>query len=123
MGVASGVGLCAFALSQWFVVSLVTLAVVGFSLVMCLSLGQTLLNLLVPNEYRGRVMSIWSMIWSLEAITILPAGWLTDQAGAPVTIFVCGLFVLGFFILMASRKGVVRDYEDRSSAGAGHRIG
>jgi MFS family permease len=123
MGVASGVALCAFALSQWFVVSLVTLAAVGFSLVMCLSLGQTLLNLLVPNEYRGRVMSIWSMIWSLEAITILPAGWLTDQAGAPVTIFICGLFVLAFFVLMASRKGVVRDYEDRSSAGAGHRIG
>jgi hypothetical protein len=38
-------------------------------------------------------------------------------------VFICGLFVLGFFILMASRKGVVRDYEDRSSAAAGHRIG
>jgi MFS family permease len=122
MGVAAGVSLCAFSLSQWFTVSLVALAAIGFSLVMCLSLGQTLLNLLVPNEYRGRVMSIWSMIWSLEAITILPAGWLTDQAGAPVTVFICGLLVLAFFVLMATRRGVVRDYQDRSSVAAGHRI-
>ena len=43
-GIASGVWLSAFALSQSFGLSLVTLAATGFSLVVCLAIGQTLLN-------------------------------------------------------------------------------
>jgi MFS family permease len=111
-GIGSGLSLTAFASSQSFGLSLITLAATGFSLVMCLAMGQTLLNLIVPDEYRGRVMSIWSMIWSLEAVTVLPAGWLADHAGAPVTILVCGIIVLVYFLLLASRRGRVRDYRD-----------
>ena len=109
-GIGSGVSLAAFALSQSFGLSLVTLAATGFSLVVCLAIGQTLLNLIVPDEYRGRVLSIWSMIWSLEAITVLPAGWLADRAGAPVTVLICGIVVLIYFLVVASRRGQVRDY-------------
>jgi len=111
-GVASGVSLAAFAASQSFGLSLVALAATGFSLVVCLAIGQTLLNLMVPDEYRGRVLSIWSMIWSLEAVTVLPAGWLADQAGAPVTVLICGIVVLVYFLIVGSRKGQVRDYRD-----------
>jgi len=109
-GIGSGVSLAAFALSQSFGFSLVTLAATGFSLVVCLAIGQTLLNLMVPDEYRGRVLSIWSMIWSLEAVTVLPAGWLVDHAGAPVTVLICGIVVLVYFLIVATRKGQVRDY-------------
>jgi MFS family permease len=111
-GIGSGISLIAFALSQSFGLSLVTLAATGFMLVVCLATGQTLLNLMVPDEYRGRVLSMWSMIWSLEAITILPAGWLADQAGAPITVVICGIVVLVYFLIVAARKGRVRDYRD-----------
>ena len=50
------------------------------------------------------------MIWSFDAVTVLPAGWLADRAGAPVTILICGIVVLAYFLLLASRKGQVRDY-------------
>jgi MFS family permease len=111
-GLGSGVSLTAFSQSQNFNISLVTLAATGFSLVVCLAMGQTLLNLTVPDEYRGRVMSIWSMIWSLEAVTVLPAGWLADHAGAPFTVLICGILVLVYFVVLASRPGRVRDYRD-----------
>jgi MFS family permease len=110
-GVGSGVSLIAFASSQSFALSLVALAATGFTLVVCLAIAQTLLTLTAPDEYRGRVLSIWSMIWSLEAITVLPAGWLADHAGAPVTVLICGIVVLAYFLLVASRKGQVRDYQ------------
>jgi MFS family permease len=111
-GIGSGISLAAFASSQSFGLSLVTLAATGFTLVICLATGQTLLNLIVPDEYRGRVLSMWSMIWSLEAITILPAGWLADQAGAPLTVMICGIVVLIYFLIVATRRGQVRDYRD-----------
>jgi MFS family permease len=114
MGTIGEVGLAVFALSQWLGLSLVALAVTGFALVVCLATGQTLLNLLAPNEYRGRVLSIWSMIWSFDAVTLLPAGWLTDRAGAPTTVLLSGVLVFLFFLLMLSRKGEVRDYDDRA---------
>jgi MFS family permease len=110
-GVGSGVSLIAFASSQSFGFSLIALAATGFSLVVCLAIAQTLLTVMVPDEYRGRILSIWSMIWSLEAVTVLPAGWLADHAGAPVTVLICGIVVLGFFLLLASRRGQVRDYQ------------
>jgi MFS family permease len=106
-----------FALSQWLGLSLVALAVTGFALVVCLATGQTLLNLLAPNEFRGRVLSIWSMIWSFDAVTLLPAGWLTDHAGAPTTVLLSGALVFLFFVFMLSRKGEVRDYDDRAQLG------
>jgi hypothetical protein len=117
-GLGSGVSLGAFAVSQSFGFSLVALALTGFSLVVCLAMGQTLLTLMSPDEYRGRLLSIWSMIWALEAITVLPAGWLADQAGAPVTVLLCGAVVLVYFVIMGSRRGQVRDYRD-DFAGAG----
>jgi len=109
-GIASGICLTAFASSQSFGLSLITLAATGFSLVVCLAMGQTLLNLIVPDEYRGRVLSMWSLIWSMEAVTVLPAGWLADRSGAPVTVLVCGIIVLGYFLIVAARRGQVRDY-------------
>jgi hypothetical protein len=56
------------------------------------------------------------MIWSMEAVTVLPAGWLTDQAGAPVTVFICGVVVLVYFLIVGSRRGQVRDYQDHPAA-------
>jgi hypothetical protein len=84
--------------------SLVALAGVGFCLVVCLAMAQTLITMMAPDGYRGRLLSIWSMIWSLEAITVLPAGWLTDQTGAPATVFACGVIVLVYFLVVASRR-------------------
>ncbi len=81
-------------------------------------MGQTLLTVMAPDQYRGRLLSVWSMIWNLEAVTVLPAGWLADHAGAPVTVFICGLVVLVYFLVVGSRRGQVRDYQDQpASAG------
>jgi MFS family permease len=112
-GIGSGISLSVFSMSQSFVFSLVALAAVGFCLVVCLSMAQTLVTMLAPDEYRGRLLSIWSMIWSLEAITVLPAGWLADQAGAPVAVLACGLLTLAYFVIVGTRKGQVRDYRER----------
>jgi predicted MFS family arabinose efflux permease len=118
-GVGSGVSLMAFAWSQSFGLSLVALAFIGFTLVVCLAMGQTLITLLAPDGYRGRLLSIWSLIWACEAITVLPAGWLTDMVGAPITVFICGLIVLAYFLIAATRPGLVRDYQDQRSREAG----
>jgi len=109
-GIGSGMSLMAFSLSQSFVLSLVALAATGFCLVVCLAIAQTLVTVFAPDEYRGRILSIWSMIWSFEFVTMLPAGRLADHAGAPVTVLICGAIVLVYFLLVGWRSGQVRDY-------------
>ncbi|MBX6342782.1 MAG: MFS transporter, partial [Thermomicrobiaceae bacterium] len=57
-----GASLLAFAASRWFVPSLVVLLVVGATATLQMGLTNTLLQMNVPGEMRGRVMSAYTLI-------------------------------------------------------------
>jgi MFS family permease len=66
--IAFGGCLVAFAASPWFIVSLILLAMVGFSGVTYTALTGVTLQALVPDELRGRVMGLYAIIWSLPPL-------------------------------------------------------
>jgi MFS family permease len=56
--------------------------------------ANTLLNLLVPVEYRGRVMGLRGIMWSLSPLGALQAGFIAGYTSTPFAIGVGGVGVL-----------------------------
>ncbi|MEX2571495.1 MAG: MFS transporter [Gemmatimonadota bacterium] len=71
----------AFALSPYFPLSLALLAAAGFSMLLSTATANSLLQTLVPNGLRGRVMSVYVFMF----LGVTPIGYL--QAGALARVF------------------------------------
>ncbi|MBA2454449.1 MAG: MFS transporter, partial [Chloroflexia bacterium] len=93
-----GVMLALFALSPWWPVSLMLVALTsGFSAVY-MAQNNTIIQLMVADEYRGRVMSVYLMTFGLMPFGTLPMGALAEALGAPTAVaghaILCTLVVL-----------------------------
>lgn len=75
-----------FAWSPWYWASWGILLIIGMASMCCMSVSTTLLQLIVPEEMRGRVMGLWSVGTALFFIGALPIGVVADAFGWPVAI-------------------------------------
>ena len=90
MSVALGLSLLAFAGSPIFWLALVILIVVGATSSASTTLANTLIQQIVDDRYRGRVMSFFmACTWGFQRLGGLPAGLLAQYWGAQVSIFIC----------------------------------
>lgn len=103
-----GLFIAGFAGSRHLPLSMVLLFCAGFSSSMYLNIGMTVLQILVPDELRGRVMGVWSMTWFLAAIGGLPASALAEWIGPPLTVALGALSVSAFAILLFTLSGELR---------------
>jgi MFS family permease len=86
-GTAFGLCVLAFALSHSFAVSLVLLALAGCAMIVNNALTNTLLQTLVPDGLRGRVMGFYSFVFvGLSPLGAFQAGAFAERFGAPVAI-------------------------------------
>ncbi len=84
---AFGAGLIAFSLSRLFWLSAVILVPVGFSMMIEMGSSNTLIQSMVPDHLRGRVMSVYTMMFmGMAPIGSLLAGAAADKLGAPLTV-------------------------------------
>jgi MFS family permease len=81
--------------------ALATLLVIGVTAAISQIACQTILNLALPNEFRGRVMSVFMMTWSIPPLAALPLGWIADHVGAPLTVQATGGLLLAAMVLSA----------------------
>jgi MFS family permease len=87
-----GVSLVLFSASRWFWVSFTILILCGFTMMMQFTATNTLLQAMVPDQLRGRVMSMYSMMFlGMSPFGSLLAGALAGRIGAPVTVAIGGL--------------------------------
>ncbi|HLI25797.1 MAG TPA: MFS transporter [Chloroflexota bacterium] len=97
-GVVLGLSLVLLALAPSFAVGLGTLLLCGGAFAVYNATNNALLHEATTDAYRGRVMSVYLMTWSLYPIATLPAGALADRLGAPLTVALgggtCALLVL-----------------------------
>ncbi|HKY28985.1 MAG TPA: MFS transporter [Pyrinomonadaceae bacterium] len=100
--IAFGVWLIAFAQSTSVTFSLISLFGVGFAVVTSVAVTNTLLQKLVTDEMRGRVMSMFivSFIGTMP-IGNLIGGALSQRFGAPATLTGAGLVIIVFVTGMA----------------------
>ena len=91
-----GGGLVAFAFSQSYWLSLLLMAVTGFGLMQQYTASNTVIQTIVDDDKRGRVMSYWMMAYmGASPIGSLIAGGLAPILGAPGTVLLCGLGSIG----------------------------
>jgi MFS family permease len=87
-----GLSLSLFALSRSFWLSVVLLLPVGYFIMLQMASSNTLIQVMVPDELRGRVMAVYSMMFmGMAPVGALLGGALSDRLGAPVTVVIGGL--------------------------------
>jgi MFS family permease len=86
-----GVGLIGFSASRHLWLSLIFLVITGFGLMVQAACSNTVLQTIVPDEKRGRVMSFFLMAYLGTApFGSLMAGAMTGRMGAPLTLALGG---------------------------------
>lgn len=102
-----GLGLIGFSLSRVLWLSLLFMAVTGFGMMVQMAASNTILQTIVEEDKRGRVMSFYTMAFlGMAPFGSLFAGVLAREIGVTGTVLVGGLGCLGgalFFALQLSR--------------------
>jgi MFS family permease len=89
---AFGVALIAFSYSRTFWLSAVLLIPVGAAMMVEMAASNTLLQAMVPDALRGRVMALYSMMFmGMAPFGALFAGWIAERYGAPMTVAIGGI--------------------------------
>lgn len=89
---ATGIALAAFAYSKVLWLSLVLIVPVGAAMVAHMTSNNTLVQVLIPDEMRGRVMAFHAMVFTAAMpLGALIEGFLANRIGAPATVALGGL--------------------------------
>lgn len=101
-----GAGLMGFAASRWFWLSMLLLVGTGYCFMQEMAASNTILQTIVENKKRGRVMSFYAMSFQgLAPFGSLIAGAAAARIGAPETLMVGGAICIlgaGFFAMQLS---------------------
>ncbi|MES1256803.1 MAG: MFS transporter, partial [Acidobacteriota bacterium] len=117
------VTLFGFAFSRHLPLSCFLMFAAGFAMMIHVGVTNTLIQSMVPDHFRGRVMSVYSMVLiGISPLGAMTAGFEASHFGAPLTIAlgagVCliaaGLFAAHLPAFRLSARQLLRDTESRS---------
>ena len=108
-----GGGLVAFSFSRNLWLSLALMGVTGFGMMQGFAASNTVIQTIVDDDKRGRVMSYWTMAYmGASPFGSLLAGSLAPIIGAPGTVLLCGIgCLLGaawFWLQIPKLRPVIR---------------
>jgi len=87
-----GAGLVAFSFSRWIWLSLILMFITGIGFMVQMAVSNTLIQTIVDEDKRGRVMSFYTMAFIGTApFGSLLAGSVAEKIGAPNTLLIGGL--------------------------------
>jgi MFS family permease len=109
-----GVGLILFSFSRNFWFSLLLLPLVGSGFMVPMSAANTLLQTITPDHLRGRVMSLFLMMFmGTPPLGSLMAGSLAPHIGAPLTVGITGVCCLGMAAWFALHIHLLRESDQK----------
>jgi MFS family permease len=109
MAAAFGVGLILFSLSRTLWLSLALLFVVGLGMMVETASSNTILQTIVDDDKRGRVMSFYTTAFlGMTPFGSLLAGQMASRIGAPLTIMLDGIFIVMGAALFARKLPHIR---------------
>jgi len=87
-----GISLMLFSFSTSFWLSVILLLPVGYFIMLQMAASNTLIQVMVPDVLRGRMMAVYSMMFmGMAPVGALLGGALSDRLGAPLTVAIGGL--------------------------------
>jgi len=105
-----GIGLIGFSLSRTLPLSLLLLVFTGFGMMVQMASSNTVLQTIVEEDKRGRVMSLYTMaLMGMVPFGSLLAGSLASKIGAPGTIMISGIACILGSILFARKLPLLRE--------------
>ena len=98
-----------FALAPAFYMGLIMIAFVGFGSMIFMTVNNTSIQLVIPDEMRGRVMSVMMMTFGLMPLGAVPAGVASESFGVRPVVAIGGALCIAvmlviFFSLSAFRR-------------------
>jgi MFS family permease len=111
---AFGCALILFSLSRVFWLSAILLVPVGLTMMVQMAASNTLIQSMVPDALRGRVMAVYSMMFmGMAPFGALWAGAVAERVGAPATVAIGGGVCIGaaaiFGLRLPSLRPVARE--------------
>jgi MFS family permease len=104
-----GAGLVGFGLSHWFWLSMAMVFLAGMGMMQGMAASNTVIQTIVTEDKRGRVMSYYTMAFmGMAPFGSLLAGTMAHNFGAPMTVMVNGAVVLLGAAWFATRLPALR---------------
>ena len=101
---AFGATLALFALSRSMVLSAIALIPVGAMMMVQMASSNTLIQSMVPDALRGRVMAVYSMMFmGMGPVGSLLAGSVAERAGAPLAVAAGGIISIAGAVVFGWR--------------------
>lgn len=107
-----GVALIAFSFSEILLVSLVCMLFSGFGMIVTMASCNTLLQTIVDDNKRGRVMSLYSMAFmGMAPFGSMLAGTVAEEIGVAYTLagcgFLCAISIIPFALNLSKLRALV----------------
>ena len=107
--IAFPITLVFFSISTEYILSLVILFFVGISFVLQNALANTLVQMSCPDDIRGRVMSVYTLVFQgMMRLGGLQAGLMSDWISAPLSVGIGAVISLAYGLYTAVRSPIIR---------------
>ncbi len=109
-GLTFGTGLIALSMSRSFPVSAACIALASFGMISQMASSNTIIQTVVDDDKRGRVMAIYAMAFmGMAPFGSIMAGWIASRIGAPHTIMLSGALSIAGALTFSTRLGRIRE--------------
>ncbi len=103
-GMVQGIALVAFAFCTYYVLALLVLIIIGAAGTMFMTINNTIIQQLITDELRGRVMSLREVSFGLGPSGSLISGAVAGSLGVPWALIIAGIITVA--VLVGIRVGV-----------------
>jgi len=105
---SAGIGMATFAWSRYLPLTLAMGFLAGFGLILYVATTNTLLQLTTEDRFRGRIMSLYTLMFVGTApLGALASGWIAQRYGAPMATSFSALVLLSGALWMSYRLRVL----------------
>ena len=105
---AFGTMLIVFAMTPWFEAALVLLFIAASVGVLQITTGQVILQTLVDDSLRGRVMALYGIQWGVLPVGGALMNGVAQATGAPIAVAGAGVLLVAVAVAVAVRGAALR---------------
>jgi MFS family permease len=101
-----------FAYMRRLIPSMLALAAMGFTFMMIVNLSNSMVQIRIADEMRGRVMGVYTFFFfGAMPLGSLISGWAADIIGEPLTVIISAMLLLVFALWVFWRRPALRAME------------
>jgi len=116
--VTSGVFLIALAETRLMALALPLIVIIGGAQMLYNATNQTILQSIVPDEYRGRVMGIYMLNFGFVPLGSTAGGLVADRFGLPIAMIGGGVITVTLILVVAFRFRLMTHLAERRESAA-----